>query len=66
MPKVIRLSHDLVIQAKEAGEASGKSPSQQIEYWVRFGKLAEDHSELTPQMLLDILKCQFSRAHSSL
>lgn len=55
MPKVIRLSSSLVVQAKEAGEVSGRSSPQQIEHWVRLGKLAEDHSELTLQMLLDIL-----------
>ncbi|MBU3620861.1 hypothetical protein ICN15_04385 [Polynucleobacter sp. CS-Odin-A6] len=43
------------MQARKAREVNGRSPSQQIEHWVRFGKLAEDHSELTPQMLLDIL-----------
>jgi hypothetical protein len=55
MPKVIRLSSDLVMQAKVAGDASGRSPSQQIHYWVRLGKLAEDSPELTPKALLDIL-----------
>jgi hypothetical protein len=62
MPKVIHLSRRLVMQAKEAGEASGRSPSQQIEHWVYLGKLAEDNSELTPQMLSDTLRCQFSGA----
>lgn len=58
MPKVIRLSQGLVMQARDAGKVAGRSPSQQIEYWVRLGKSAEDHSELTGQMLLDIVNAQ--------
>ena len=34
------------------------SPSQQISHWVRLGKFAENNSELTGQMLLDILNTQ--------
>ncbi|MBU3601478.1 hypothetical protein ICN12_03750 [Polynucleobacter sp. AM-25C3] len=46
------------MQAREVGKVAGRSPSQQIEYWVSLGKSAEDHSELTGQMLLDILNTQ--------
>ena len=46
------------MQAREVGRMEGRSPSQQIEYWVRLGKSAEDHSELTGQMLLDIVNAQ--------
>jgi hypothetical protein len=55
MPEVIRLSSGLVMQAREAGKASGRSPSQQIEHWVRLGKIAEDFPELTALNLLNIL-----------
>jgi DNA polymerase III psi subunit len=58
MPKVIRLSRNLVMQAREVGRLAGRSPSQQIEYWVRLGKIAEDHSELSVPKLLDILNAQ--------
>ncbi len=58
MPKVIRLSQNLVMQAREVGGVEGRSPSQQIEYWVRLGKFAEGHSDLTGQMLLDILNAR--------
>jgi hypothetical protein len=61
MSKVIRLPRALVIQAKELGEVSRRSPSQQIEYWVCLGKLAEDHPEFTPQMLLDTLNANSLR-----
>jgi hypothetical protein len=61
MPKVIRLSEGLVIQAREVSHAAGRSPSQQIEYWARLGKSAEDHLEITGQMLLDLLSEQSSK-----
>jgi hypothetical protein len=58
MPKVIRLPQNLVMQAREVGRLAGRSPSQQIEYWVRLGKIAEDHSELSVPKLLDILNAE--------
>ncbi|MBU3594522.1 hypothetical protein ICN42_10510 [Polynucleobacter sp. 71A-WALBACH] len=64
MPKVIRLSESLVMQAREVGEITGRSSSQQIEHWVRLGKFAEDHSDLTGQMLQDILNAQSPKTNS--
>ncbi|WP_255533448.1 ParD-like family protein [Polynucleobacter sp. UK-Mo-2m-Kol15] len=58
MPKVIRLSQNLVMQAWEVGRLAGSFPSQQIEYWVHLGKIAEDHSELSVPKLFDILNAQ--------
>lgn len=46
------------MQAKEVGQTAGRSPSEQIESWVCLGKLAEDNSELTGQVLLDILNAK--------
>jgi hypothetical protein len=64
MPKEIRLSQNLVIQAREVGKVTERSPSQQIEHWIRLGKSAEDYLELTGQMLLDILNDQSSKLNS--
>ena len=58
MPKVIRLSQNLSIQTREVGKVTERSPSQQIEHWVRLGKFAENNSELTGKRLLDILNAQ--------
>lgn len=49
------------MQASEVSRATGRSPSQQIEHWVRLGKSAADHPKLTGQMLLEILNDQSSR-----
>ena len=46
------------MQAREVGRLTGRSPSQQIVYWVRLGKIAEDHSELSVPKLLDILNAE--------
>lgn len=64
MPKVIRLSQSLVVHAREQAKLKRRSPSQQIEYWVRLGKFAENNSELTGQMLIDILNAQSSKLNS--
>jgi hypothetical protein len=52
------------MQARDAGKVAGRSPSQQIEHWVRLGKSAADHPKLTGQMLLDILNAQSSKLNS--
>ncbi|MBU3575451.1 hypothetical protein ICN43_06355 [Polynucleobacter sp. UK-Mo-2m-Kol15] len=46
------------MQAWEVGRLAGSFPSQQIEYWVHLGKIAEDHSELSVPKLFDILNAQ--------
>ena len=52
------------MQAGEVSELTGRSSSQQIEDWVRLGKFAEDHSDLTGQMLQDILNAQSPQTNS--
>jgi hypothetical protein len=49
------------MQAREVCQATVRTPSQQIEHWARLGKSADDHSEFTGQMLLDILSDQASK-----
>lgn len=53
MSKTIRLSQSLVMQAREQAKVNRRSPSQQLEYWARLGKLAEDHSDLSTYQLLE-------------
>jgi hypothetical protein len=53
MSKAIRLSQSLVMQAREQAKLNRRSPSQQLEYWARLGKLAEDHSDLSRYQLLE-------------
>ena len=58
MSKVIRLSQNLVMNARRVERIEGRLPFQQIEHWTRLGKLAENNFELTGKRLLDILNTQ--------
>ena len=55
MSKTIKLSDQLVIDATAYGKANLRTPSCQIEYWVRIGKIAEENSDLPLGFVKDIL-----------
>ncbi|QWD91452.1 ParD-like family protein [Polynucleobacter sp. MWH-Braz-FAM2G] len=55
MPKIIKLSKSLLSSAQSASEQSNRTLSEQIEYWARLGRAAEENPELPVQMLQDIL-----------
>ena len=52
---VIKLSKDLVEGAKRSASANHRTLSEQIEYWVRLGKAADENPSLPIDMLQDIL-----------
>jgi hypothetical protein len=52
---VIKLSKDLVEGAKRSASANHRTLSEQIEYWVRLGKAADENPSLPVDMLQDIL-----------
>jgi hypothetical protein len=52
--KVIKLSNGLIEDAIKQGKAQNRSPSQQIEYWARLGKIAEKNPELSFGFIKDI------------
>lgn len=55
MPELIELSDDLVNSATKHGKACHRSPSQQIEYWAKIGKAAEENPDLPFSFLTDII-----------
>ncbi len=55
MPTAINVSEQLIEQAKPAAQAMHRSVAEQIEYWARLGKAAEENPDLPIQMLQDIL-----------
>ena len=55
MPTAINLSEQLVEEAKPVAQATHRSVSEQIEYWARLGKVAEENPDLPIHMLQDIL-----------
>jgi hypothetical protein len=54
MPTAIQLSVLLIEEAKLYAQATHRSVSEQIEYWARLGKVAEENPDLPIPMLQDM------------
>lgn len=55
MPQSVRLSDELVKQAKAIGDVMSRSGAGQIEHWAKIGKIAEDNPDLTYEFIRDAL-----------
>jgi hypothetical protein len=55
MSTAINVSEQLVEEAKPFAQAMHRSVAQQIEYWARLGKVAEENPDLPINMLQDML-----------
>ena len=55
MPTTVELSELLIDQAKPFAQAMHRSVAEQIEYWARLGKVAEENPDLPIPMLQDML-----------
>ncbi len=55
MPTAIQLSESLIEKAKPYAQAMHQSVAEQIEYWARLGKVAEENPDLPIPMLQDML-----------
>jgi hypothetical protein len=55
MSTAINLSEQLIEEAKPVTQATHRSVSEQIEYWARLGKVAEESPDLPIHMLQDML-----------
>jgi hypothetical protein len=55
MPTAINLSALLIEEAKPFAQAMHRSVAEQIEYWARLGKVAEENPDLPIRMLQDML-----------
>ena len=55
MPTAIQLSELLIGQAEPYAQARHRSVAEQIEYWARLGKVAEENPDLPIRMLQDML-----------
>lgn len=51
----VKLSKELVQEAKRYGRVDHRSVPKQIEYWSRIGKAAEENPDLPFAMVRDIL-----------
>ena len=55
MPTAIQLSELLIEEAKPFAQAMHRSVAEQIDYWARLGKVAEENPDLPTSMLQDML-----------
>lgn len=54
MSLAVKLSDQLVTDAKNHAVISQRSTPKQIEYWARIGKLAEENPDLTLEFIKKI------------
>ena len=55
MATAVRVSEDLVKEAKIYSKIDKRSVTGQIEYWARIGKCAEENPDLTYSLIKEIL-----------
>lgn len=55
MATTIKLSNELINEARRYGEVYSRSVPKQIEYWSRIGKIAEENPDLPYSFIKDIL-----------
>ncbi len=58
MAKAVKLSDNIVSDAKIMSKALNRSVAGQIEYWVRIGKIAEENPDLTYEFIKNVLVAQ--------
>jgi len=55
MATAVRISEELVDEAKIFGRIDHRSLAGQIEHWARLGKCAEENPDLTYSLIKEIL-----------
>jgi hypothetical protein len=55
MAKAVRVSDDLVIEARKFSRVENRSITGQIEHWAKIGKCAEENPDLTYGLIKEIL-----------
>ncbi|CAK01456.1 MULTISPECIES: TA system antitoxin ParD family protein [Bartonella] len=62
MATTVKLSDDLINEAKRYASVYSRSVPKQIEYWSRMGKIAEENPDLSFQFIQAILLGQQENA----
>lgn len=55
MATTIKLSDDLIAEARRYGNVYSRSAPKQIEYWSRIGKIAEENPDLSYAFIKELL-----------
>ena len=58
MAMTVKLSDELLKEARKYGEVYSRSVPKQIEHWSRIGKIAEENPDLSFTFIKDILIAQ--------
>jgi len=58
MASAVKLSNEIIENAQIASKAFNRSVAGQIEYWAKIGKIAEENTDLTYEMIKSILIAQ--------
>ena len=54
MPTAVRISDELLTEARKYSKVDHRSLTGQIEHWARIGKCAEENSDLTYELIKEI------------
>jgi len=55
MPTAVRISEELVNEARKISKVDHRSLTGQIEHWARIGKCAEENPDLTYDLIKELL-----------
>jgi len=58
MSTTVKLSDDLISDAKQYGNIYSRSVPKQIEYWSKIGKIAEENPDLPYNFIKGLLLAQ--------
>ena len=58
MSTTVKISDDLIREARRYGSVYSRSVPKQIEYWMTIGKIAEENPDLPYQFIKEILLAQ--------
>jgi len=55
MPAAVRVSDELLMEARKFSKVDHRSLTGQIEHWARIGKCAEENPDLTYDLIKEML-----------
>ena len=58
MASAVKLSDDIISEAKVISRALNRSIADQIEHWAKIGRIAEENPDLTYEFIRNILIAQ--------
>jgi len=66
MATTIKLSDELIAEARRYGNVYSRSAPKQIEYWSRIGKIAEENPDLSYTFIKELLFARQEQAEGDI